>query len=265
MSPADVGARDAPHGMDSIAVVTGGGRGIGAATSALLASRGATVVAVARTERDLRALHEDVGVDYVVASVETEQGCEGIVREIIGRYGRIDILVNNAGADSGGEREIWRQDSAVWRSSLAVNLDAAFHLTRLASAGMVERGWGRIVMVSSTAGQIGGLRLSAYCAAKHGLLGLMRGAAQDLAPYGVTCNAVCPGWVRTPMSERTAAVEAAERGVSAEQIWHERDMGSPAGRVVTAGEVAEAIGFLASPAASGVNGEALTVSLGSAW
>jgi NAD(P)-dependent dehydrogenase (short-subunit alcohol dehydrogenase family) len=255
MSPAD----------RTVALVTGGGRGIGRATAALLAARGLTVVAVSRTERDLRALHEATGVDYIVASVETERGCEEIVREAISRHGRIDVLVNNAGADSGGEREIWQQDPAVWRSSMAVNLDAAFHLTRLASAGMVELGFGRIVMVSSTAGQIGGLRLSAYCAAKHGLLGLMRAAAQDLAPHGVTCNAVCPGWVRTPMSQQTAAVEAAEQGVSVEQIWRERDASSPAGRVVTTEEVAEAIGFLASPAASGVNGEALTVSLGSPW
>jgi NAD(P)-dependent dehydrogenase (short-subunit alcohol dehydrogenase family) len=130
---------------------------------------------------------------------------------------------------------------------------------------MVERRSGRIVMVSSTAGEVGGPRLSAYCASKHGLLGLVRAAAHDLAPYDVTCNAVCPGWVRTPMSEHTAEVEASERGVTTAEIWQKRDTDSPAGRVVTAEEVAETIAFLSSAAASGINGEAVTISLGSAW
>lgn len=130
---------------------------------------------------------------------------------------------------------------------------------------MVERRSGRILMVSSTAGEVGGPQMSAYCASKHGLLGLMRAAAHDLAPYGVTCNAVCPGWVRTPMSEHTAEVEASVLGVSTDEIWRQRDADSPAGRIVTAEEVAETIAFLASAAASGINGEAVTISLGSAW
>ena len=120
-------------------------------------------------------------------------------------------------------------------------------------------------MVSSTAGEVGGPQMSAYCASKHGLLGLMRAAAHDLAPYGVTCNAVCPGWVRTPMSEHTAEVEASVLGTSTDEIWRQRDADSPAGRIVTAEEVAETIAFLVSAAASGINGEAVTISLGSAW
>jgi 3-hydroxybutyrate dehydrogenase len=249
----------------AVALVTGGGRGIGRSTAELLVSRGMTVVAVSRTERELRSLKDSVGADYIVASVETEQACESIVEETLRRHGRVDALVNNAGVDSGAERPIWQQDPALFRQSLAVNLEAAFHLTRLVSGGMVERRSGRIVMVSSTAGEVGGPRLSAYCASKHGLLGLVRAAAHDLAPYDVTCNAVCPGWVRTPMSEHTAEVEASERGVTTAEIWQKRDTDSPAGRVVTAEEVAETIAFLSSAAASGINGEAVTISLGSAW
>jgi NAD(P)-dependent dehydrogenase (short-subunit alcohol dehydrogenase family) len=248
-----------------VALVTGGGRGIGRSTAELLVSRGMTVVAVSRTERDLRSLKDAVGVDYIVASVDTERSCESIVEETLQRHGRIDILVNNAGVESGVERPIWQQDPTLFRQSLAVNLEGAFRLTRLVAGDMVERGSGRIVMVSSTAGEIGGPRMSAYCASKHGLLGLMRAAAHDLAPYGVTCNAVCPGWVRTPMSEHTAEVEANARGVTIEEIWRQRDADSPAGRIVTPEEVAETIAFLASPAARGINGEAITVSLGSAW
>jgi NAD(P)-dependent dehydrogenase (short-subunit alcohol dehydrogenase family) len=249
----------------AIALVTGGGRGIGRSTAELLVSRGMTVIAVSRTERELRSLKDSVGADYIVASVETERACEAIVEEAVRRHGRVDVLVNNAGVDSGAERPIWQQDPALFRQSLAVNLEAAFHLTRLVAGGMVERRSGRIVMVSSTAGEVGGPRLSAYCASKHGLLGLVRAAAHDLAPYDVTCNAVCPGWVRTPMSEHTAELEASERGVTTAEIWQEREADSPAGRVVTAEEVAETIAFLSSAAASGINGEAVAISLGSAW
>lgn len=248
----------------AVALVTGGGRGIGRSTAELLVSRGMTVVAVSRTESELRSLKDSVGADYIVASVETEQACESIVDETLRRHGRVDILVNNAGV-SPAERPIWQQDPTLFRESLAVNLEGAFHLTRLAAGDMVERRSGRIVMVSSTAGEVGGPQMSAYCASKHGLLGLMRGAAHDLAPYGVTCNAVCPGWVRTPMSEHTAEVEASERGVTTDEIWRQRDADSPAGRIVTAEEVAETIAFLVSAAASGINGEAVTISLGSAW
>jgi NAD(P)-dependent dehydrogenase (short-subunit alcohol dehydrogenase family) len=249
---------------DAVALVTGGGRGIGRATAELLVNRGMTVVAVSRTKRELRALNDAVGADYIAASIETQQGCEAIVEETLRRHGRVDVLVNNAGV-SGAEGPIWQQDPDLFRHSLAVNLEAAYHLTRLVAGGMVERRSGRIVMVSSTAGQVGGLMMTAYCVSKHGLLGLMRAAAQDLAPHGVTCNAVCPGWVRTPMSEHTAELEASVQSVTTEEIWRQRDAGSPAGRIVTAEEVAEAIAFLASAAAGGINGEAVTVSLGSTW
>jgi NAD(P)-dependent dehydrogenase (short-subunit alcohol dehydrogenase family) len=251
--------------VSPVALVTGGGRGIGRATAQLLAERSMTVVAVSRTDADLRALASIAAVDTIVGSVETEDSCASIVSEVERRHGRIDVLVNNAGIDTGEELEVWRQDPQLWRQSMAVNLDAAFHLTRLASSGMVERGWGRIVMVSSTAGEVGGPRMTAYCASKHGLLGLMRAAAHDLAPHGVTCNAVCPGWVRTPMSERTAEREAKQQGLTTDQIWAQRNTESPAGRIVTAEEVAETIAFLAGDGASGINGEAVTISLGSAW
>jgi NAD(P)-dependent dehydrogenase (short-subunit alcohol dehydrogenase family) len=250
---------------DAVALVTGGGRGIGRSTAELLARRGMTVVAVSRTEHELQSLRDAVGAEYIAAGIETQPGCEAIVEETLRRHGRVDVLVNNAGIDSGAERPIWQQDPDLFRQSLAVNLEAAYHLTRLVAGGMVERRSGRIVMVSSTAGQLGGPLMTAYCVSKHGLLGLMRAAAHDLAPHGVTCNAVCPGWVRTPMSEHTAEVEASAQGVTTDEIWRQRDADSPAGRIVTAEEVAETIAFLAGPTASGINGETITVSLGSSW
>jgi NAD(P)-dependent dehydrogenase (short-subunit alcohol dehydrogenase family) len=248
-----------------VALVTGGGRGIGRATATLLAERGLTVVAVARTQPDLADLAAATGADYIVAAVDSEDACAAIVTDTIARHGRIDVLVSNAGLDEGNEREIWLQDPALWRRSMAVNLDAAFHLTRLATAGMVQRRFGRVVMVGSTSGLVGAPRFTAYTAAKHGLLGLMKSVAFDLAPFNATCNAVCPGWVRTPMSEQTARREAQARGVEPAQVWREREAASPAGRVATPQEVASVIAYLASVEASGVNGAAVTVTVGAAW
>jgi NAD(P)-dependent dehydrogenase (short-subunit alcohol dehydrogenase family) len=152
-----------------------------------------------------------------------------------------------------------------WRATLNLDLDVPFLLTKLAAADMISSGWGRIIMVSSTAGQVGGAQMAAYCAAKHGLLGLMRATAIDLAPHQVTCNAVLPGWVRTEMSERSAQRESAKTGTPVEQIWAERARSYPADRTITQAEVAAAIAFLASEEASAVNGQALAVSLGGLW
>ncbi len=215
---------------------------------------------VGRTEATLRDLE-----NYLVESVATPEGCGRIVAETEERLGEIDVLVNNAGIDSGEEQLIWKQSPELWEAVMATNLSGPFHLSRLVAGGMVARGWGRIVMVASTAGLAGGRSLSAYTTSKHGMIGLMRAIAQDVAGCGVTCNAVCPGWVRTEMGELTAARESHERGVPAEQIWEERAAASPGGRIVTVQEVADVIGLLASDALSGVNGEAIRVALGSLW
>ena len=248
-----------------VALVTGAGRGIGRATARALAERGARVMAVSRTEDELASLARESGVDYVVASVANEESCARIVEETRARLGPIEILVNNAGVGSADERVIWEQDPRVWRETLAVNLDGPFHLTRLAAADMVERGWGRIVMVSSTAGEVGGVAESAYDASKHGLIGLMRSVAQDVGRHGVTCNAVLPGWVRTEMAERSARREAERRGLTSEQVWADRAAVYPVGRVLEPEEIAAVIVFLATDEASGVNAEAITVALGGVW
>jgi NAD(P)-dependent dehydrogenase (short-subunit alcohol dehydrogenase family) len=246
-------------------VVTGAGRGIGRATAVALAARGDRVLGVSRTESELESLAAEAGVEVFAETVGTQAGCERIMAEARSRIGPVDILVANAGIGSADERAIWEQDPAVWRQTMDVNLDGPFHLTRLASRDMVDRGWGRIVMVSSTAGRFGGPAESAYDASKHGVLGLMRSAAQDLARFGVTCNAVLPGWVKTAMADRSAEHEAEQRGVTADQVWAERAAEYPAQRVLSPEEVAAVIVFLASEEASGVNGEAVTVALGGVW
>lgn len=244
-----------------VALVTGAGRGIGRVTAELLSSRGARVMAAARTESELRTL----GLDYAVADLGTPEGCARAVEETRNRLGPVEILVNNHGIGSAHERVIWEQDQQTWRETMRINLDGPFFLSRMVVRDMVQHGYGRLVFISSTAGLVAEYAGSAYNSSKHGLLGLMRSVAQDAGAYGVTSNAVLPGWVRTPMSELSAEAEARERGISTDQVWAERAALHPPGRVATPEEVAEVIAFLASEESSGVSGEAVRVALGSIW
>ena len=249
-----------------VALVTGASSGIGRATAVLFAERGARVMAVARSAERLAHLAADTpGVEPLAISLDTPEACSRAIEETRDRLGPVAILVNNAGRAGYLDRSIWEQSTEGWRATMAVNLDAPFELTRFAVRDMRELGWGRIVMVSSTAGQLGAPAMSAYCASKHGLIGLMRSVAQDVGSFGATCNAVLPGWVRTEMAEHDAEQESVERGVAVEEIWSERAASYPAGRVLTPEEIARVIAFLASEDASGVNGEAVTVALGSVW
>ena len=244
-----------------VALVTGGGRGIGRATAELLASRGAKVMCVARSEQDLA----DVGLEYCVADLGSPEGCAHASAEAEQRLGPIEILVCNHGIGSAHERVVWEQQPGVWSETMRVNLDGPFHLSRLVLQGMIERRFGRIVFTSATAGLIAEPAGSAYNSSKHGLLGLMRSVATDGGAFGITSNAVLPGWVRTEMAERSARQEAQDRDITSEQVWEERAALYPAGRVATPQEVAEMIAFLASEESSGVSGEAIRVALASVY
>jgi NAD(P)-dependent dehydrogenase (short-subunit alcohol dehydrogenase family) len=251
---------------ERVALVTGASRGMGRAIALDLASGGARVMAVARDADRLAALHaEQPRIEALAVDLDTPEGCARAIEATRSQLGPISILVNNAGRGGWHDRPIWEQDRAGWAASLAINLDAPFELTRLAVADMLAARWGRIVMISSTAGQVGASSLGPYCASKHGVIGLMRSVAHDVAPFGITCNAVLPGWVRTEMAERDAEREAREQGVDVETVWAKRAAEYPAGRIVAEEEIAGVVGFLAGDAASAVNGEAITVALGSHW
>jgi NAD(P)-dependent dehydrogenase (short-subunit alcohol dehydrogenase family) len=244
-----------------VALVTGGGRGIGREVALLLGAAGARVMVVSRTASELAA----VGVEYVVADLGTPEGCALAVAETERRLGPIEVLVVNHGIGSAHEKLVWEQDPAVWRETMRINLDAPFELARLTVGGMCERGFGRLVFTSSTAGERAERSGSAYSASKHGVIGLARAIAQDAGPFGVTSNAVLPGWVRTAMAERSAKAEAERRGIGTEQVWRERAAIYPQNRVLHPREVAQVIAFLCTDAAGGVNGEAVTVALGGIW
>jgi len=247
-------------GVDNqVALVTGAGRGIGRVTAELLAARGARVMAVSRSDNELQTL----GLDYVVADLGKPEDCARAVKETQDRLGPISILVCNHGIGSAHERLVWEQDPAVWQETMRINLDSPFYLSQLVVKDMIKKAYGRMVFTSSTAGQVAEYAGSAYNSSKHGLLGLMRSLARDAGQYGVTSNAVLPGWVHTKMAETSAETEAKQRGITTMEVWEERGALSPAGRVVTPKEVAEVIAFLASEEASGLNGEAITVALGS--
>lgn len=242
-----------------VALVTGGSQGIGRATAELLAARGARVMCVARSRDKLEAS----GIDYAVADLGTPEGCAHAIDETESRLGPVEILVCNHGLGSAHEKVLWEQTAEVWNETLRINLDGPFELSRLVLRGMTERGYGRLVFTSSTAGLVAEHAGSAYNSSKSGLQGLMRSVAADGGAFGITSNAVLPGWVRTEMAERSAAQEAEDRGITSDQVWKERAALYPPGRVATPQEVAELIAFLASEESSGVSGESIRVSLGS--
>jgi NAD(P)-dependent dehydrogenase (short-subunit alcohol dehydrogenase family) len=220
---------------------------------------------VARTAAELAAVAAEAPVETLVASVSTEEGCSAIIDETRARLGPIEVLVNNAGVGTVDEGPIWKQDVRRWHESLDTNLTGPFHLTRLSVPDMIKRRFGRIVMVSSTAGEVGAATMSAYCASKAGLLGLMRAVACDVGPFGITCNAVLPGWVRTEMAEQAASYEAEQTGLTVDEVWAQRAAAYPANRVLGPQEVADVICFLVGTESAGVSGAAITVALGGTW
>lgn len=249
-----------------VAVVTGAGRGIGREAAVLLAQAGHRVLVTARSADELAETAALApGIVPFAADLEGEAGCAAVIEEARRVLGPVEILVVNHGIGSAHEPAIWELTPADWRRTMAINLDAPFHLTRLAAADMRAAGWGRIVMTSSTSGEVGSARTAAYAASKHGLIGLMRCAAWDVGTFGATCNAVLPGWVRTAMADRSGRAEAERVGTTLEQVWAERDALYPRGRSLEPSEIAATIAFLCTEAASGINGEAITVAAGALW
>lgn len=244
------------------AVVTGGGRGIGAAIAAELAQAGARLTLMGRNRSSLEAraqqMNADVHIETCdVTSPDEVQRAFGAAQEA---FGPITILVNNAGqAES---QPFAKTDLGLWQRMLAVNLTGTFLCTQAALPGMLEAGWGRIVNIASTAGLRGYPYVSAYCAAKHGLVGLTRSLALELARKNITVNAVCPGFTETELLEASLANIVQKTGRTPDEARSELARSNPQGRLVKPSEVAQVVLWLCLPGSAALTGQAIAVAGG---
>jgi len=244
------------------ALVTGGSRGIGAAIARRLRADGCRVTVLSRTlssgQRLAAADPEDLHA--VAADVADAAQLEQALARARGRFGPIQVLVNNAGqAESAA---FLKMDEALWRRMLDVNLTGAMLCAQAALPDMLQAGWGRIVNIASTAGQTGYAYVSAYCAAKHGVIGLTRALARELAATGVTANAVCPGYADTDLVGESIARIVARTGRSESDARAELVKSNPQGRLVAPDEVADTVAWLCGRGAGAVTGQAISVSGG---
>jgi 3-hydroxybutyrate dehydrogenase len=247
--------------MSKHAFITGGGTGIGLATARLLASEGARLTLVgrdgARVQDAAAAFEHAHGVSCNVADEASVSAAFQAARD---RYGAIDILINNAGITPSAP--LHSTDLATWNEVLAINLTGAFLCTRAALADMYASKWGRIVNVASIAGLQGGAYISAYCASKHGMIGMTRALAKECAKRGVTVNAICPGYVETDIVARAAENIANRTKLSEDEAKATLYAGNPQGRLIKPEEVASAIAWLCSEGAAATNGAAIPMSGG---
>ena len=245
-----------------LALVTGSTSGIGLGIAQTLALRGADIVLngfgdaaeIERLRAELASRH-GVRVEYENADLTKADEIESLMRRLIERHGAIDILVNNAGIQHVSPVESFPAER--WDAVIALNLSAAFHTTRCALPGMRERNWGRIINIASVHGLVASADKSAYVAAKHGIIGLTKTVALETARTGITCNAICPGWVLTPLVQKQIDARAAADGSSANEakvaLLSEKQ---PSQDFVTPQQIGELAAFLCSPAADQVRGVA---------
>jgi NAD(P)-dependent dehydrogenase (short-subunit alcohol dehydrogenase family) len=244
------------------AVITGAGQGIGAAVARALAGAGATVVLAGRTESKVEAVAAELrGRGRTAWAVGCDAadpaGVKRLAEAARERIGPVDILVNNAGVASSARLD--RTSLEEWERMLRVNATGPFLCTQAFVPGMMERGWGRVVTVASVAGVSGAKYISAYTASKHAVVGLTRAVAAEVAAHGVTVNAVCPGYVDTPMTETSVANISAKTGRSADEARAAILATTPQGRLVTPEEVAHLVLALCVEEGRSINGQAIVM------
>ncbi|MGW1226490.1 3-oxoacyl-ACP reductase FabG [Streptomyces sp. NPDC002530] len=247
-----------------VAVVTGATSGIGLAAARLLAGQGHRVFLGARTAENVASTvkelrEEGLEVDGAPLDVRSAEGVEEFVRAAVQRYGTVDVLVNNAGRSGGGvTADI---DDALWADVIDTNLNSVFRMTRavLNAGGMRDKSRGRIINIASTAGKQGVVLGAPYSASKHGVVGFTKALGNELAPTGITVNAVCPGYVETPMAQRVRQGYAAAYDTDEAAIMERFTAKIPLGRYSTPEEVAGLVGYLASDTAASITAQALNV------
>jgi NAD(P)-dependent dehydrogenase (short-subunit alcohol dehydrogenase family) len=217
------------------ALITGGGRGIGAAVARRFAAEGARLFLVARSPRDLEKVAVETGADFELCDVTDPEEVERTCR----KAGPVDILVNNAGIAESAP--FLRTDLAMWRRALDTNVTAPYRFSFNLVPGMVQRGYGRIVNVASASAKKGAPYLSAYSASKHALLGLNASLAMELQPYGVLVNAICPGYVDTPMTRANALRVSRSTGETARETLRRFLSSAGQARLLHPNHVAEVV------------------------
>lgn len=248
---------------DQTAVITGSTSGIGLGIAEAFAAAGCrTVINGIATPDETDALSRRLQqqyraeVFYHPADLADPEQCAGLIRDTEERFERVDVLVNNAGIQYVAATEQFPLER--WNAIIAINLSAAFHTIRAALPGMQQRNEGRIVNIASVHGLVASVNKAAYVAAKHGLMGLTKVVALENASRKITCNAICPGFVMTPLVEKQIDARAAERGVSKEeatrQLLEEKE---PSGRFTSIEDIAAMALFLCSSAASNITGASL--------
>jgi NAD(P)-dependent dehydrogenase (short-subunit alcohol dehydrogenase family) len=235
------------------ALVTGGGRGIGAAIARELAAAGARVVMCGRTQADLDALARELSGEAIACDLVDRAATDAM----LGKLGTVDILVNNAGAAESAPLET--TTDAMWDRIVELDATSPFRVTRALVPAMVKAGWGRVINIASNAGVSGYAYTAAYCAAKHAMVGWTRALAIDLARTGVTINALCPGWVETALAREAVTRIADKTGRSEADAKKTLENMSPQRRMIQPAEVAHAALMLCADAARGIHGQTIVI------
>jgi 3-hydroxybutyrate dehydrogenase len=247
------------------AVVTGSTSGIGEGVARALAAQGADVMLngfgdAAEIEKLRSGMSKQYGVTvlYNPADLSKADECEALIRDAEKRLGAVDILVNNAGVQFVAPIEDFPVDR--WNQIIAINLSSTFHTIRAALPGMKKRGWGRLINTASTHGLVASANKVAYVAAKHGVIGITQTVALETATSGITCNAICPGWVLTPLVQKQINDRSAKEGVD-EATAKSRLLGEkqPSGRFTTTDDIGGLAVFLCSEAAQNLTGASIPV------
>ncbi|MEU3412623.1 3-oxoacyl-ACP reductase FabG [Streptomyces sp. NPDC006658] len=247
-----------------VALVTGATSGIGLAVARLLAEQGHRVFLGARNAENVAETVKELQsagleADGATLDVRSDAGVQAFVQAAVDRFGTVDVLVNNAGRSGGGVTADITDE--LWHDVIDTNLNSVFRLTRevLNTGGLRHKSWGRIINIASTAGKQGVVLGAPYSASKHGVVGFTKALGNELAPTGITVNAVCPGYVETPMAQRVRQGYAAAYDTTEDAILEKFQSKIPLGRYSTPEEVAGLVGYLASDTAASITAQALNV------